>query len=101
MTTGVSAAIVITIGGTTASTPGQELDLLTDAAGDLLLADAAGDVLLAVPGVSWSGTTASEGLGVLGGTAAILVLDRHERVDSEGWAWLATETGSPIVTEGT
>jgi hypothetical protein len=102
MTTGFSAGVTLTVVGATASDVGQEQDLATDGVGDLLLTDSAGDVLLAIPGMLWSGGTAARTLSALAGAgASLIVADGPERIDAEGWIEIVTETGSPIVTEGT
>ena len=61
MTTGLSAAVVLSFGGKSASPDWSEVDLAINLAGDLLTINPAGDVLMVSPAVTWTGQSASFG----------------------------------------
>ncbi len=94
MSTGVSASLTVTIGGTSASSYGQELDLEIDPAGDLLQVDArqqglGGDVLIVTPGI----------LTFTGVTAALLVVGDVVALATETGLVLETEDGQSLEIE--
>ncbi len=100
MSYGTTAAIALSVVGGSASTGGTEQDLETDAAGDLLTVDSAGDTLLVSAGFVWLGGSAAAGVTLPGATAMLIVPERLEQLEAEGWTGLSTESGSAISTEG-
>ena len=89
MTTGTSAALIVTFTGVTASPFNGEVDLSIDAAGDLLEIDAAADALIVTAAITFTG-----------GTATLVVPDFSETLVGEAWSGLSLVDGRILTTEG-
>lgn len=89
MTTGITAALAVSVTGVTASPYTGEVDLTIDTVGDLLTIDPAGDALIVTGAITFTG-----------GTASLVVPDFSSTLEAEAWVGLATEGGRTIATEG-